>query len=60
MLFLHLPSQGRKQVKKMHQINGKPTFAPDENMAPVTHNNEESDNNHDDDYNYYKHQILEE
>ena len=44
----------------MHQINGKPTFAPDENMAPVTHNNEESDNNHDDDYNYYKHQILEE
>lgn len=27
-------------------------------MAPVTHNNEDRDNSHDDDYDYYKHQIL--
>ena len=27
-------------------------------MAPVTHNNEDRDNNHGDDYDYYKHQIL--
>ena len=35
-----------------------PTFAPDENMGPVTHNNEDHDNKHDDDYDDYKHQIL--